>query len=34
LIDKIFGDSREQIVEIVSNRFNELTVKYLGLDDE
>ena len=34
LIDKIFGESREQIVEIVSNRFNELTVKYLGLDDE
>lgn len=34
LIDKIFGESREQIVEIVSDRFNELSLKYMDIDNE
>ena len=34
LIDKIFGDTREQVVEIVSDRFNELSLKYMDMDNE
>ena len=34
LIDKISGDSREQVVEIVSDRFNELSLKYMDMDNE
>ena len=34
LIDKIFGDSREQVVEIVSDRFNELSIKFMDLDND
>tara|TARA_B100001113_G_C20864215_1_gene515423 strand:+ start:142 stop:645 length:504 start_codon:yes stop_codon:yes gene_type:complete len=34
LIDKIFGESREQIVEIVSDRFNELSLKHMDVDNE
>ena len=34
LIDKIYGESREQIVEIVSDRFNELSLKYIDVDNE
>lgn len=34
LIDKIFNDTREQIVEIVSDSYNNLSAKYLRLDDE
>ena len=33
-IDKIFGDTREQVVEIVSDRFNELSLKYMDMDNE
>jgi hypothetical protein len=34
LIDKISGEAREQVVEIVSDRFNELSLKYMDMDNE